>query len=247
VPARFYCTGQPRDGRLLLDPGESRHLARVCRLGVGDRVETFDGQGTITACEVVAVRSPSVELKVVGSPRMEAATTRPLTLATAVPKADRFDWLVEKATELGVARLIPTLFDRSVVEPGAGKLARLRRLIIETSKQCRRARLMALDQPTRWTALAGSFGDSMRFVADPEGCPTARWPPVPADLSLVVAVGPEGGLSPEEQHRAAREGWVAINLGAHTLRIETAGIAGAVALLAHGNQISTYAHDHTVH
>ena len=80
----------------------------------------------------------------------------PLVLASAVPKGDRFDWLVEKATELGVERLIPLVTERSVVEPGPAKLTRLRRTIIEASKQCRRNRLMVLDPPTRWTELVGS-------------------------------------------------------------------------------------------
>jgi 16S rRNA (uracil1498-N3)-methyltransferase len=142
-----------------------------------------------------------------------------LTLATAVPKGDRFDWLVEKATELGVERLIPLVTDRSVVEPRGSKLSRLRRLIIESSKQCRRDRLMVLDDP----------------LADPEGCPPGRWPPLERGRSLALAVGPEGGFTTEERALADQAGWRPINLSVHTLRIETAGLAGCAALLALGS------------
>ena len=80
------------------------------------------------------------------------------TLATAVPKGDRFDWLVEKATELGVDRLIPIVTERSVVEPGSTKLSRLRKSIIEASKQCGRNRLMVLESPVRWEPLIEAHG-----------------------------------------------------------------------------------------
>jgi 16S rRNA (uracil1498-N3)-methyltransferase len=204
-------------------------------LGVGDRVETFDGFGSVTSWEVAAIQGDCVELSAIGAPRPGCSSPISLTLATAVPKGDRFDWLIEKATELGVERLIPMITDRSVVEPRGSKVERLRRLIIEASKQCGRARLMILDEPTRWMNLANSFAGSSKFLADPGGAPPPQWPAIPRTRPLVLAVGPEGGFSDGEQSLALQAGWVAINLGVYTLRIETAGIAGSVALL---NRIS---------
>ncbi len=117
MPARFYCPDPPRDGRLQLNPDESRHLTRVCRLGPGDRVEIFDGRGLVASAMVVGASSGSVELQIDGESRAEAPPPFSLTLASAVPKGDRFDWLVEKATELGVERIIPLVTERSVVDP----------------------------------------------------------------------------------------------------------------------------------
>jgi 16S rRNA (uracil1498-N3)-methyltransferase len=232
VPAWFYCPDRPRDGRVRLGPEETRHLARVCRLAAGDRVEIFDGRGTVLHAEVAATGGSCVELTVLGPPLPGREPACSLALATAVPKGERFGWLVEKATELGVDRLIPMITERSVVEPRASRLARLRRSIVEASKQCRRARLMTLEAPMAWTEAVDSFAGSIRLMADPGGCGPARWPVIPARGSVVLAVGPEGGFTDSERATAATQGWLAINLGPHTLRIETAGLAGCAALLA---------------
>ena len=231
MSARFYCPDPPRDGRLRLSRDESRHLTRVCRLGLGDRVEVFDGRGFLATAEVVSVAGDSVELALAGEPPRSRRPPCSLTLATAVPKGDRFDWLVEKATELGVERLIPLVTDRSVVEPRDSKLSRLRRLILEASKQCRRDRLMILDDPVPWTRCLASCPESIRLLADPDGDPPGRWPPIQRGRSLALAVGPEGGFTTEEHARADRAGWQPINLSVHTLRIETACLAGCSALL----------------
>ena len=161
--------------QLRLGADEARHLSRVCRLGVGDVVEVFDGKGHATSAEIVKVENSGVEL--IADRTASVRNLRlpfPLTLASAVPKGDRFDWLVEKATELGVERLIPIVTERSVVEPGGPKLERLRRAIIEASKQCGRNRLMILDSPVRWDQVAGLASDSIRFLADPHGIPPSR-------------------------------------------------------------------------
>jgi len=227
VPARFYCPDPPRDGRLRLSPEESRHLTRVCRLG------EVDGRGFASTARVVAVRSGCAELSLEGELIPEQRAPCSLTLASSVPKSDRFDWLIEKATELGVDRLIPLVTERSVVDPRGTKLDRLRRSIIEASKQCRRSRLMLLDEPVAWTTLVGSFPESLRFVADADGRPPSRWPSIPRGASVVLAVGPEGGLTASELELAGRFGWMTMMCGINTLRIETAGLAGCAALFTH--------------
>ncbi len=232
VSARFYCPDCPAEGRQHLGPEEARHLSRVCRLGVGDVVELFDGRGLATRSEVVAVGGDWVELNVVGLPLREHRAPFTLTLATAVPKGDRFDWLVEKATELGVDRLIPIVTERSVVEPGESKLTRLRKSIIEASKQCGRNRLMILESPMRWRSLADSARDSLNFLADPEGLPSGRAPAITAGGSATLAIGPEGGFTASERDLAKLAGWSSISLNANLLRVETAALVGCAILLS---------------
>jgi 16S rRNA (uracil1498-N3)-methyltransferase len=230
VSTRFYCPDPPSEGRQRLEADEARHLSRVCRLGVGDFVEVFDGRGLATRSEVVAVGADWVELMIAGPPVRERPSPFALTLATAVPRGDRFDWLVEKATELGVDRLIPIVAERSVVEPGTSKLSRLRRSIIEASKQCGRNRLMVLESPARWEPLIAAWHESLKFLADPQGSPARQGPTISRGRSVVLAVGPEGGFTPLERDLAIQAGWSPITLSAHTLRIETAALAGCAVL-----------------
>ena len=154
-----------------------------------------------------------------------------VALATAVPKGERFDWLVEKGTELGVERVCPIVTERSVVEPGGPKLARLRRAIIETSKQCGRNLLMVLHEPVTWELMAKVSTKALKLLADPAGLPPSAWPAVSPPDGVILAVGPEGGFSSSENALARANGWTAVSLSRNTLRIETAGVAGCAALL----------------
>jgi len=220
-------------GRFTLEGDEAHHLGRVRRIGAGEVVEVFDGLGFATRAEVIAVGKKSVELQSVGLPLPFHEPPVRLTLATAVPKGDRFDWLVEKATELGVDRLTPLLTERSVVDPGPAKIGRLRRAVIEAAKQCGRNRLMTLDDPRPWRAVVGDFsGDRAKLIAHPGGAPFGLWPHPEPGAHAVVAVGPEGGLTDSEIETAEAAGWVRVGLGTHVLRVETAALAAAVRLLA---------------
>lgn len=232
---RFYCpdAGSPAGGMLALGGDEARHMGRVVRVGVGEEVEVFDGLGYATRAEVVEIGKDRVALRPVGPPLPDREAPVALTLASAVPKGDRFDWLVEKATELGVARLVPLRTERSVVDPRGAKLDRLRRVVVEASKQCGRNRLMTIEGPTSWADLLRQVGrDTVRLVAHPGGLPFAGWPQPPRGGSAVVAVGPEGGFSDAEIEAARAAGWGKLSLGATLLRVETAGLTAVARVMA---------------
>ncbi len=158
---RFYSRDAllPATASLTLAGDQAHHLARVRRVQVGEMVEIFDGQGNATAAEVVTVEKTRVTLRSVGSPLPDRRPGIDLTLATAVPKGERFDWLIEKASELGVDRIVPLLTERSVVDPGQAKLERLRKTCVESAKQSGRNRLMNIFDPVSWSAAVGSFRD----------------------------------------------------------------------------------------
>ena len=153
---RFYCPGPWPDGRAVLEGDEARHLARVRRVGVGESVAFFDGRGAR------GHRPRSSRSGATGSTWPSSRTgcrggtlRGGLILATAVPKGDRFDWLVEKATELGVTRLVPIRAERSSVDPRPAKLDRLRRLVVEACKQSGRSRLMEIAETVAWADWLG--------------------------------------------------------------------------------------------
>jgi 16S rRNA (uracil1498-N3)-methyltransferase len=234
---RFFCADAASGGPATLTGDEARHLARVCRLGPGAVVELFDGQGHATRARVVLVGKDHVDLAPLGTPLPDRAPPLSLTLATAVPKGDRFDWLVEKATELGVARLIPLITERSVVDPRVGKLDRLRRSVIEACKQCGRNRIMVIDPPVRWVDLTTVGAPDLRLFARPGGLAYPQWPRPTRGQAVCLVIGPEGGFTDEELARARAEGWFPVGLGATLLRVETAAIAGATRVLGLGESV----------
>ena len=194
MPARFFCPDPPSDGVYRLKAGEAKHLSRVC----GSESAIWSRSLTAAAVRPPAGSSPWETTGWILPPsasRSPSGRLRfPLVLATAAPKADRFDWLVEKATELGVARLIPLISERSVVEPGASKISRLERTVIEASKQCGRTRLMVIDPPTGWSAVVESFPDSLRYLADPQGIPPDRLPGIATGQPVDPGGRPRGRL-----------------------------------------------------
>jgi 16S rRNA (uracil1498-N3)-methyltransferase len=221
--------------RMMLGGEEAHHLVRVRRVHAGDEVEVFDGQGAAFRAVVAGVSRGQVELVLESQGSAERAAPCELSLATAVPKSDRFTWLVEKATELGVARLIPLITERSVVDPGPAKLERLRRVVIEASKQCGRNRLMELAEPMAWSQLVSDVTSEHRWLAHPDrDRPGAEVPPaIGAGQAAVLAVGPEGGFTDTEVSAAHQCGWLPLWLGETILRTETAALAGAAILLHH--------------
>jgi 16S rRNA (uracil1498-N3)-methyltransferase len=145
-----------------------------------------------------------------------------------LPKGDRAQFLVEKLTELGVARLVPLRTARSVVHPGETKQEKLRRWVIEASKQCGRNILMEVMPLADWKNYSvGADLPQVRWLAHP--APEAQRPvELPQPLSgnrLAVAIGPEGGFTDEEIAAAVSSGWQMVNLGLRILRVETAAIA----------------------
>src|ERR1700693_691456 len=109
-----------------LEGSEFHHLARVMRAVVGDRIMLFDGSGRAAEAEIVELAKSRASLRILSHHTETQPAGRTVVLATAIPKADRFRWLVEKATELGVDRLVPLLTTRGVTEPGSNKLDRMR-------------------------------------------------------------------------------------------------------------------------
>ena len=222
---RFYVP-QPLDvPELEVSGPEARHMTAVLRLRAGDRVVLFDGVGGEARATVEETRKRSVVVRI-ESPHRVPAPGPPITLATAVPKGERFRWLVEKATEIGVDRLIPLETARSAVEPGENKLDKLRQVVIAACKQCGRSHLMTVEPSKTWPELiADEFDKAEVFVADPRGAAAATIGRAGSGRPVLLIVGPEGGLTSDEVAAARAAGAISLGLGPNLLRIETAGIA----------------------
>jgi len=223
---RFY-TGDPlAPGEYLLAGPEAHHLAAVRRFGPGDRVVLFNGDGHDYPADVLSVGKRSAVLNVLAAVSADRELPFPLCVASALPKGDRADFLIEKLTELGATRFVPLITARSVVIPKPNLVEKFTRAVIEASKQCGRNRLMAVEPPRTWAEFVRRDDlPANRFVLHPGGEQFA-----PPAGGVAVAVGPEGGLTDEELSAAAAAGWKWASLGPRVLRVETAAIAAAASL-----------------
>jgi 16S rRNA (uracil1498-N3)-methyltransferase len=211
--------------QISLADSEANHVQRVLRLHVGDEIELFDGEGIEAPATITAASKRGVEVSI-GPRRDVPEPARRLTLLCPAPKGDRIDWLVEKATELGVACWQPIITDRSVVTPRESRLDRLRSLVIAACKQSRRSRLMKIGE-LRSLSDAVRMSSTPLWLADPGGdaWPESRLDSPPTELR--IAIGPEGGFTSEEIAAALSAGALCKRFSTPILRMETAAIAAA--------------------
>jgi 16S rRNA (uracil1498-N3)-methyltransferase len=224
MPHRFFLDAPSIADHVELDEQEARHLRDVMRLKVSDDVELFNGQGVVAIATISKVAKRSVELHVQSRRTVERSPNR-VMIASAVPKGERFRWMIEKLTELNVDRFIPLQTHRSVVAPGESKLQRMRQNVISAAKQCGRNYLMTIDPLTEWEPVVAAFGQTM-ILADPKGQPLLTHCAGP--VASVFAIGPEGGFTDDESRLALNAGATPVCFGETILRVETAAIAAAV-------------------
>ena len=204
---------------------EAQHLSKVMRAAVGDEVVLFDGSGAEFTAKVARLAKSVVQLEILERREVNLEPRVELTLAVALPKGERQKWLVEKLTELGAARLVPLVTERGVAQPVDAAVARLRRAVIEASKQCGRNRLMEIALPREAVEYFTDDTLSMKMIAEPGGEQLGSL--APEVHQLVCAIGPEGGFTPAELKAALENQWRPVSLGRSILRIETAAIAVA--------------------
>jgi 16S rRNA (uracil1498-N3)-methyltransferase len=196
----------------------------------GQTVTLFDGSGCEFSAVIKKIGKREIEFKVMERREVNRESIRHITLAGALPKGARQQWLVEKAVELGVMALIPLETDRGVAQPTDAALERLRRTVIEASKQCGRNRLLEIAPAQSWREfVVDTPANAWRLLAHPGGAPLNSFLPSGetsgAAEAIVAAVGPEGGFTEEEVAAAVAAGWRTVDLGPRILRVETAAIA----------------------
>lgn len=237
---RFFAAVDPGTELIVLDREESRHLAKVLRLQVGERIELFDGSGALYTAEIESV-GKRVAVRVTDR---TAAPEKPgplLIVCQGDLKGQKIDFLVEKCTELGVDRFIPFTAGRSQGRDDAERRSKKhhrRQTIVRTAcKQCGRLRLMEVDADLE-------FRDLLRAQAAGEGClKLMLWEQERGSMlgdaigagsfdHLFLMLGPEGGFSTAEAAQARAAGWLPVSLGERILRAETAALA-AVAITQH--------------
>jgi 16S rRNA (uracil1498-N3)-methyltransferase len=223
---RYFSEESLQGETATLHGSEAHHLLHVMRAKAGTEIIVFDGRGGEWWAEITKLGRAEVQLALRKHRAVERELTAEFTVAVALPKGDRQRWLIEKAVELGVSRVIPLTTTRSTAS-AAETPAKLCRYVIEASKQCGRNRLLEIAKPQAWGDLATQEVVGSKFLAHPGGvgvCEIER----PENAPTLLAIGPEGGFTEDEVAIARQHGWQVLGLGERILRLETA----AVALLA---------------
>lgn len=236
--SRFHLPASAwQPGQLTLSGDEAAHCARVLRRQAGDCIEVFDGAGRVARAVITSVSKSSVHARV-ESVETHPPVARPLHLLPAMIKAEPFEWLLEKAAELGAASIQPVITSRTVVHHDGGhlekKLTKWRRHMVESAKQCHIPWVPELAAPLPLEAAFRTLpADSLRIMpALSEQARRIHQLDLRPQRPVCLLIGPEGDFTPEEEAMACQHGFQPVTLGSLILRAETAAIA-ALATVAH--------------
>jgi 16S rRNA (uracil1498-N3)-methyltransferase len=237
---RVHVDAELTPGAIVELPRETAsHLAKVLRARSGDSIILFRGDGREYSGSVESVRGSRVTASVGNGADVDRESPFAITLVQCVPRGDRMDFIVQKATELGVTRIVPVLSQRSVVRLDAAqaesKAAHWRAVVVNACEQCGRNRLPIIEAPAPLIdhlgseaylgngAAAGGGPRTARFVLEPDV--DAGVAPGAPETAAQIAVGPEGGFDDEELEAFRIAGFMRLRLGPRILRTETAAIA----------------------
>jgi 16S rRNA (uracil1498-N3)-methyltransferase len=225
-------------GNVLDLPKETgAHLAKVLRARSGDEFVLFNGDGREFTGVIEAVRGNRIAA-VIGAPRnVDVESRLSVTLVQCLPRGEKMDFVVQKATELGVSRIVPVTSQRTVVrldeQQANSKRSHWRSVAVSACEQCGRARLPDIEHPTPLLNHLGRLtpGGHGRWVLEPHANGPGPREPLPPGAQLIaaeVAVGPEGGFAEDELEAFRIAGYSRLSLGPRVLRTETAAIAAMV-------------------
>ena len=236
---RRFFVDEIRRGEAELDGEQAEHLTRVLRAEIGQRYEICDG-ARLYLGEIVAARKHSVRFRIVEALEVEEPGVR-IVLGVALIKFERFEWMIEKATELGVDTIVPVQAERS--EKGLELAARKRierwgKIARAAGQQSRRVHLPKILPPADLREAAQTPSRSRFYLEETPGCVSLlsavlALPERQAAETVAVLVGPEGGWTDRERAQLAAASWTAVSLGPQILRTETAAVA-ALAVLSSG-------------
>jgi 16S rRNA (uracil1498-N3)-methyltransferase len=234
---RFYCETITPNADAIIDDVQLRHLTKVMRLAKGDCVELFDGRGTVAQAAIEKITKNEAILKIQSLNILSARTNRRIIIAASEAKAQRFELVIAKCTELGVDRISPIIFERTVKQPqGQNVLRRYEAIALESAKQCQRNFLPIIDIPQ-------NFAQAIEQL--PKEYPNAKiiFGALTEDAisvinfdfntqDVIAFIGPEGGATDAEEKALKALNAAAVKLTNTVLRIETAAIAVGAILAA---------------
>jgi 16S rRNA (uracil1498-N3)-methyltransferase len=234
---RFFCPQPLAIGQLVALPEAVAHHIQVLRLAQGGIITLFNGDGGEYSATLSRIERRGVTVEVKAHHAREVELPFAVTLAQALPEAGKMDWIIEKAIELGVSGFQPLAAQRCVVrlsaERAEKKMEHWRGIIVSASEQSGRNRLAQLAPPQDYKQWITQQDMHRRIILTPRaGQSLADWARHQGPQAVTLVIGPEGGLSEQEEEMALRHGALALAMGPRILRTETAALAAVSALSA---------------
>lgn len=236
APPRIYCPFTLHPGAQVDLPDlAAHHVSRVLRLAPEDAITLFDGTGGEWKARITQLDKRGVRAALLAHVERDCESPLAITLLQGIASADKMDWIIQKAVELGVARIVPLATERAVLklseERAEKRLKHWQNVIISACEQCGRNRLPELCAPETLSARLARPATAARLVLSPKATtPLAAWPS--KLLAVEILIGPEGGLAERELDLALVAGFAKVCLGPRVLRTETAGLAALAVLQA---------------
>ncbi|NOT49766.1 MAG: 16S rRNA (uracil(1498)-N(3))-methyltransferase [Chitinophagaceae bacterium] len=228
----FYIAGyDPLQKEVVLDEDTSRHVIQVLRMKVGEQLNLTDGRGGLLTCEIVDEHKKHCTVTI-NSKKQITNPKRKVTIAISLLKnADRFEWFLEKATEIGVNEIIPLICERT--EKEKFRHDRMNTICISAMLQSQQCWLPVLHEPVGFEDLVvRQFDDGIKFIAHCEDANKESLGhfQIGTSSDRLIAIGPEGDFSKKEIEQATQQGFIPVSLGETRLRSETAGVVAATFL-----------------
>ncbi len=218
-------------GQALITGPDVKHIQKVLRLGIGDTVTLFDGQGNKYQANIADYSREAVYLKIIKKEVAEGEPPINVTVVQCLPKGDKMDLVIQKGTELGVSRFIPLKCSRSVVKldskKGLERQKRWQKIALAAAKQCRRPMVPEVTAPMDWPDVLANVPPDALLLIPWEGETSTSIRDVLSQKyqDVYIVIGPEGGFEPHEIDAARRYKAKTVSLGPRILRTETTGLA----------------------
>jgi 16S rRNA (uracil1498-N3)-methyltransferase len=234
---RHYVDAALAEGAIVALPEDAvAHLVRVLRLGLGDPVTLFNGDGFDYAAKISSVSKKAAEVQVLTQCRVENESGLHLTLAQGIARGEKMDLILQKATELGVIRIAPVITERTEVrldnERATKRMLHWRGVVVAACEQSGRARVPEVMEPQALANFASDPTPGLRFILDPLAEKGIADAGIEAGQRVTLLIGPEGGLSERDRLVLRAAGYQGLRLGPRILRTETAGLAALAAINA---------------
>lgn len=225
----FYLRDYTGASRFQLDETNSRHTIAVLRMQEGEELLLTNGKGMILQCRITEAHKKKAGVEVISSMEQPDLRAKVTIAISPVKNLTRFEWFLEKVTEIGIRTIIPLLAHRT--EKQTFRQDRMQQILISAMLQSQQAWLPELTAPMRFTDLIQQQGYSRRWIAHclETDRQSLRVAAVPGEEQLLL-IGPEGDFAPEEIEQAIATGFSPVTLGNNRLRTETAGVVGATLL-----------------